>query len=199
VDFAVHAIELLLIAGVFIALGLTVAFLAVRSYVRHHWRIVRAHPVTRGAMAAAAVASAGREHYSARRTPEQVSRGTASRVRRRMWVAVDDAEQAVAHADAVGAPVAELPGVCRSLRSVAGELDSLLRLERRVGSGHQNRALRAQVAELVAASRDVQSAALAAGSDATEPQLRALVRRATDEVEIVSSALGRLRTLAPPR
>jgi hypothetical protein len=51
---------------------------------------------------------------------------------------------------------------------------------------------------LVAAARDVQSAALAAAGDATEPQLRALVRRATDEVEIVSSALGRLRTLVPP-
>ncbi len=150
-------------------------------------------------MAAVAVAAAGRERYSARRTPEQVSRGAASRVRRRMWAAVDDAEHAVAHADAMDAPVAELPAVCRSLRSVAGELDALLRLESRLGSGRQNQPVRAQVAELVAASRDVQSAALAAGSDATEPQLRALVRRATDEVEIVSSALGRLRTLVPPR
>ena len=197
-DFLVHAFEFLLIAGVLVALGLTAAFLAVRAYVRHHWRIVRVHPVTRGAMAAVAVAAAGRERYSASRTPEQVSRGAASRVRRRMWAAVDDAEHAVAHAEAMDAPVAELPAVCRSLRSVAGELDALLRLESRLGSGRQNQPVRAQVAELVAASRDVQSAALAAGSDATEPQLRALVRRATDEVEIVSSALGRLRTLVPP-
>jgi hypothetical protein len=199
VGFAEHAVEFLLIAGALVALGLTAAFFVVRSYVRNHWRMVRAHPVTRGAMAAAALAAAGRDHYSARKTPEQLSLGSSSRVRRRMWVAVDDAEHAVAHADAIGAPVAELPGVCRSLRSVAGEVDALLRLEGRLGPGRQNRAVRVQVAELVAAARDVQSAALAAGSDATEPQLRALVRRATDEVEIVSSALGRLRTLVPPR
>ena len=48
VDFLVHAFEFLLIAGVLVALGLTAAFLAVRAYVRHHWRIVRVHPVTRG-------------------------------------------------------------------------------------------------------------------------------------------------------
>jgi hypothetical protein len=198
VSFAEHAFELLLIAGVLFVVGLTAAFLVVRSFVRHHWRIVRAHPVTRGAMAAAALAEAGREHYSARRTAEQVSLGAASRIRRRMWVAVDDAEHAVTHAESRGAPVAELPAVCRSLRSVAGELDALLRLERRLGPGRQNGAVRAQVAELVTAARDVQSAALAAAGDATEPQLRALVRRATDEVEIVSSALGRLRTLVPP-
>jgi hypothetical protein len=198
VSFVEHAFEVLLIAGFLVVAGVIGAFLLVRSYVRHHWRVVRAHPVARGAMAAAALAEAGREHYSARRTPEQVSLGAASRVRRRMWVAVDDAEHAVAHAESRGAPVAELPAVCRSLRSVAGELDALLRLERRLGTGHQNRPVRTQVAELVSAARDVQSAALAAAGDATEPQLRALVRRATDEVEIVSSALGRLRTLVPP-
>jgi hypothetical protein len=198
VSFAEHAFEFLLIAGVLFVLGTIGVFLLVRSYVRHHWRIVRAHPVARGAMAAAALAEAGRERYSARRTPEQVSLGAASRVRRRMWVAVDDAEHAVEHAESRGAPVAELPGVCRSLRSVAGELDALLRLERRLGPGRQNGQVREQVAELVTAARDVQSAAIAAAGDATDSQLRALVRRATDEVDIVSTALGRLRALVPP-
>ena len=52
-----------------------------------------------------------------------------------MWVAVEDAEIAVAHAESRDAPVAELPSVCRSLRTVAGELDGLLRLERRLPAG----------------------------------------------------------------
>ena len=52
-----------------------------------------------------------------------------------MWVAVEDAEIAVAHAESHDAPVAELPAVCRSLHGVAGELDGLLRLERRLPAG----------------------------------------------------------------
>ena len=58
--------------------------------------------------------------------------------------------------------------------------------------------MRRQVAEVIGAARDVQAAALRAGSDATEPQVRALVRHAGDEVDIVSAALARLRSLARP-
>ena len=50
--------------------------------------------------------------------------------------------------------------------------------------------VRRQVAELISAARDVQAAALQAGGDATEPQVRSLVRQAGDEVEIVSAALS---------
>ena len=64
-----------------------------------------------------------------------MSRGTAARVRRRMWVAVEDAERAVAHADRTTRPWPSCPSVCRSLRTVAGELDGLLRLERRLPRG----------------------------------------------------------------
>jgi hypothetical protein len=113
-----------------------------------------------------------------------------------MWVAVDDAEKAVAHASAHDAPVAELPSVCRSLHGLADELDGLLRHERRLPRGTERTdGLRRQVAELIGASRDVQAAALRAGSDATEPQVRALVRRATDEIDIASVGLARLRSL----
>ena len=117
-----------------------------------------------------------------------------------MWVAVEDAEVAVAHADAHDAPVAELPAVCRSLRGVAGELDALLKLERRLprGTGRPD-SVRVEVAEVIGAARDVQAAALRAGGDATEPQVRALVRQARDEVDIVSTALSRMRSLAQPR
>ena len=197
--FVVHVVEFLLIAGLVAALGLAAAFLVARSYVRRHWRLLRGHVATRGVLATFAVLSAGRERYGARATPEELSRGTAARVRRRMWVAVEDAEVAVAHADSHDAPVAELPSVCRSLRSVAGELDGLLRLEHRLPRGTERAdAVRHQVAEVIGAARDVQAAALRAGSDATEPQVRSMVRQARDEVDIVSAALSRMRSIAQP-
>jgi hypothetical protein len=117
-----------------------------------------------------------------------------------MWVAVEDAEAAVAHASSHDAPVADLPSVCRSLHNVASELDGLLRMERRLPRGTpRGDAVRTQVADLMGAARDVQAAALRAGSESAEPQLRALVRQAGDEVDLVSTALARLRSVAPPR
>jgi hypothetical protein len=200
VTFVAHVVEFLLIAGLVAALGFAAAFLVARSYVRRHWRLVRGHVATRGVLATFAVLSAGRERYGTRATPEELSRGTAARVRRRMWVAVEDAEVAVAHAESCDAPVAELPSVCRSLRSVAGELDGLLRLEHRLPRGTERAdAVRHQVAEVIGAARDVQAAALRAGSDATEPQVRSMVRQARDEVDIVSAALSRMRSIAQPR
>ena len=171
-----------------------------RRYVRRRWHLVRGHPVTRGALAAGAFVWAGRERYWARATPEHLSNGSATRVRRRMWVAVEDAEKAVAHASSHDAPVADLPSVCRSLRALAGELDGLLRLERRLPWGTpRSDALRSQVAELIGASRDVQAAALRAGSDAAAPQVRALMRRAAEEIDIAAAGLARLRSVAQPR
>ncbi len=199
VTFVAHVFEFLLIAGLVVLLVVTAAFLLGRSYVRRHWRLVRGHVVVRGAQSTVALLAAGRERYAGRATPEDLSRGAASRVRRRMWVAVEDAEIAVAHADSHDAPVAELPAVCRSLRTVAGELDGLLRLERRLPAGAgRPQAVRRQVAEVISAARDVQAAAVQSGSDATEPQVRSLVRHARDEVDIVSAALSRMRSVAQP-
>jgi hypothetical protein len=199
VTFAAHVVEFLLIAGLLAVLALAAAFFVARGYVRRHWRLVRGHVATRGVLATLAVLAAGRERYAARATPSELSGGPAARVRRRMWVAVEDAEVAVAHAESHDAPVAELPTVCRSLRSVAGELDGLLRLEHRLPRGTERAdAVRHQVAEVIGAARDVQAAALRAGSDATEPQVRSMVRHARDEVDIVSAALSRMRSIAQP-
>ena len=198
--FAAHVLEFLLIAGLVVLLVVAAAFLLGRSYVRRHWRLLRGHVVLRGVQATLALLAAGRERYAGRATPDDLSRGAASRVRRRMWVAVEDAEIAVAHAGSHDAPMAELPVVCRSLRTVAGELDGLLRLERRLpGGGSRAEAVRRQVAEVIDAARDVQAAAMQAGSDATEPQVRSLVRDARDEVDIVAAALSRMRSVAQPR
>ena len=114
-----------------------------------------------------------------------------------MWMAIEDAEAAVQHADERHAPVAELPAVCRSLRHVGGELDQMLRLERRLAAGQVGPdAVRTQVAEVIRAARDVQSAALRACSDATAPQIHSLVRTVREEIEIVGAALSRMRSVA---
>jgi hypothetical protein len=199
-SFMAHVLEFLVIAGLVVGGALAVAFVLARRYVRRRWHFVRRHPLTRGAMAAGAFVLAGRERASARATPEELSSGNAARVRRRMWVAVEDADKTVAHASSHHAPVADLPAVCRSLHGLATELDGLLRHERRLPSGTQRTdALRGQVAELIGAARDVQAAALRAGSEAAEPQVRALVRRAADEIDIAAAGLARLRSLAQPR
>ncbi|HWE67695.1 MAG TPA: hypothetical protein VG298_13730 [Acidimicrobiales bacterium] len=193
-----HLLEALLIAGALLLIGAAVAFIGLRRYVRRRWHRVRSHVATREAMNGLSVLKAWRERLAARATPQELASGTATRARRRMWLAIEDAEAAVGHADTVDAPVAELPAVCRSLRRVGGELDRLLRLERRLplAQGRPD-PLRAQVAEVMQAARDVQMAALRAGSDATEPQLRSLVRDARDEVEIVAAALRRMRSVTP--
>jgi hypothetical protein len=199
-SFVVHVIEFLLVASLVAVAALGAAFVVGRAYLRRRWRLVRGHVATRGVLAGVATLAALRDRTLARATPEMLSRGSASRVRRHMWVAVEDAELAVTHASSHDAPVAELPSVCRSLRLVADELDGLLRLERRLPSGtERSDALRRQVADVIRAARDVQAASLRAGSEATEPQVRSLVRHARDEVDIVSSALASMRSLAQPR
>jgi len=40
-------------------------------------------------------------------------------------------------------------------------------------------------------------AALRACSDANEPQIRSLVRQASDEVELVAAGLARMRSITP--
>src|SRR5271156_3892534 len=144
VTFAAHVLEFLLIAGLVVVLGLVAAFVIGRRYVRRHWRLVRGHVAPRGLMAPLAFLAAGRERYAGRATPEDLSRGATSRVRRRLRVAVEDAEIAVAHAESRDAPVAELPSVCRSLQRVADELDGLLRLERRLPAGSNRADVRRQ-------------------------------------------------------
>jgi hypothetical protein len=198
VTFLEHVVEFFAIAGIVLALGLAAAFLVGRSYVRRHWRLLHGHVFVRGILASLALLAAGRERYAGRATPGDLSLGATARVRRRMRVAVEDAEIAVAHAESRHAPVAELPAVCRSLAKVADELDGLLKLERRLPTGASKADLRRQVAEVIGAARDVQAAAVRAGSDATEPQVRSLVRHASDEVDILSTALARMRSVARP-
>jgi hypothetical protein len=180
--------------------GLIVVLAGAAAYVlvRRRWRRIRDHAATRGVLATLSVVSTWRDRRAARPVAEDVGQGAAARARRRMWTAIDDAEHAVQHADALDAPVADLPAVCRSLRRVGGQLDQQLRLAQRLPARQGGAAaVRVQAGEVIRAARDVQAAALGACSDATEPQISALVREARDEIEIVASALSRLRSIAP--
>jgi hypothetical protein len=182
---------------IFVVTGLVVLLAGVAAYVvlRRRWRRVRNHAATRGVLATLSVVASWRDRFARPAVPEEASRGPAARARRRMWAAIADAEEAVQHADSLDAPVADLPAVCRSLHRVGGELDHLLRLERRLPG--RSDAIGAQVADVVRAARDVQAAALSVCSDTTEPQISALLRQARDEIDIVASTVSRLRSITP--
>ena len=124
--------------------------------------------------------------------------GSTARARRRLSLALHDAEEAVGHAQARHAPVGELPAVCRTLRRVGDELDDLLRLQGRLPARRQAiDGVRDQVRDVIDAAHDVQAAALRACSDASEPRIRALVRDVRDEVDIVAAGLARMRSVTP--
>jgi hypothetical protein len=196
VSFLLHAVAILALAGALVALAVVVAISLVRRRVRRTWQRVQSHVVTRGLLAAPSFLVAWRDRFEERATPEASSLGTAARARRHMWIAIEDAERAVDHADSLDAPVAELPSVCRTLRRAGEELDHLLRMGRRlpVDPSRPDR-VRRQVTDVIHAARDVQSAAVCACSEATEPRIRSLVRDARDEVQIVAAALSRMRSV----
>jgi hypothetical protein len=197
VSFVGQALLVLVIAGGVLALGAVAAYFLVRRVVRRRWREVRGHAVTRGVVAGASTFTAWRARAGLRAPSGELRHATPPHARRLMWRAIQDAEAAVQHADARHAPVAELPAVCRSLRHVGAELDQMLRLERRLPTGQGGPdAVRTQVSDVIRAAQDVQSAALRACSDATEPQIQSLVRTARDEIEIVGAALSRMRSIA---
>jgi hypothetical protein len=195
VSFLVHALVVIVVGGAILVLSVAASYLVVRRLVRRRWRRVRDHAATRGVLTAASVFAAWRERQGSSK-PSAIARSSAARARRTMWVAVEDAERAVRHAQDIDAPVAELPAVCRRLRGMADDLDHLLRLEGRLPAGPGRPVgVRSQVAELIHAARDVQLAALEVGSDASDLRLRSVVGDARDEVEVLAAALTRMRSV----
>ena len=191
VTFVAHVLEFLLIAGlVVVAAALAAAFLVGRSYVRRHWRLLHGHVAVRGVLATLALLAAGRERYAGRATPEDLSRA------RRPG--------APAHVGG-GRGRRDRRGPRRVARRPGGRAARGVPLAARAWPtsstgcsawsaacppGASRADVRRQVAEVIGAARDVQAAAVRAGSDATEPQVRSLVRHARDEVDIVSTALA---------
>jgi hypothetical protein len=198
VSFLAHVVEVLLVVAVLFLLGALATFVLLRRRARRRWNRWQVHPATRSVLAAAALLTGWRERRTGDRDAPAFGRGTAARARRRLSVALRDAEEAVGYASSRQAPVGELPAVCRTLRSVGDELDGLLRLQGRLPVRRQRvDAIGAQVREVVDAAHDIQAAALRACSDANEPRLRALVRDVRDEVDIVAAGLARLRSVTP--
>jgi hypothetical protein len=199
VSFLAHVVEVLLVVAVLFLLGALATFVLLRRRARRRWNRWQAHPATRSVLAATALVASWRERRTGDRdAPAAFGRGTAARARRRLSVALRDAEEAVGYASSRQAPVGELPAVCRTLRRVGDELDGLLRLQGRLPLRRQRiDAIGAQVREVVDAAHDIQAAALRACSDANEPRLRALVRDVRDEVDIVAAGLARLRSVTP--
>jgi hypothetical protein len=204
VTFVAHVVEVFLVAGVLFLLGAVAAFVWLRRRARRRWSRLQAHAAGRAVLAATSLFSAWRarradqRQVGSERPSPGYGLGSTVRARRRLSVALRDAEEAVAHASSRHAPVGELPAVCRTLRRVGDELDELLRLQGRLPARRQRiDGIGRQVREVVDAAHDVQTAALRSCSDAGEPRIRALVHDVRDEVDIVAAGLARMRSVTP--
>jgi hypothetical protein len=105
-----------------------------------------------------------------------------------MWRAVHDAERAVADARAAGAPVGELPALCRQLRAVAAQADAALRVaatggERDRGAG--------QVADVLDAARALHRTAARSMREVTGPPAAALRAQTRQEADALAAGLAR--------
>lgn len=116
--------------------------------------------------------------------------------RRRLWRAVRAAEEAVAHATAIGAPVGDLPSLCRRLRSAAVGVDRAVCAAG--ASGGVRRPLPPDVAreleDVVAAARGIHGNAVAAITETTRPSTSALVMDVHNETQALAAGLASQRT-----
>lgn len=193
------AADLLGAVAVLLLLGLgaaCVGALLVGRALHRRWRLLRSHGAVVALVALWDVASAIR----ARRRPTPVAEEsfwTSPRsVRRAVRRAVDGATSAVRTAEGLGAPVAELPALCRRLDAASADLDRVLRID---GVGPVPSSLRGQVVRVLQASDDVRRAAMTAAGDACDPRLTELARDAGDEVQLLDAGLASARaTLTRP-
>lgn len=181
------------LAAVLVIAAAAVAGLMLWRSAKRRWRMVRNHTATQTAVALWGVASS----LEARRLLSGDLSGLATlRASRRMWRAVEVAERGVGHADGVGAAVGDLPALCRRLRSVATDVDRQVQLEVAAGSPGRSAHVRRQVADVMAAARDIQQAAAVSVGDVTGPRARELAVDADREIRSLSAGLDRARQLA---
>lgn len=109
--------------------------------------------------------------------------------RRRLWRAVRAAEQAVAHATAIGAPVGDLPSLCRRLRSAALGVDRAVCAAG--AAGGVRRPLPPDVAreldDVVAAAHGIHGNAVSAITQATRSSTSALVTDVRNETQALEA------------
>lgn len=114
--------------------------------------------------------------------------------RYRLWNAVTSAEQAVSDAEKAGAPVGDLPVLCRRVRAAARDLDRLLRVTPGWGEGQAGtRSTRAQVAQLVSAAESIKQTAAAGISEFGAPGVGDLADDVRREVQALRAGLRHSR------
>lgn len=122
------------------------------------------------------------------------------RDRQRMWRAVSTASKSVETAQAAGAPIGDLPRLCKDLRRTAEHLDAFLVAQAAPTSapGHQraSRQLAASQKDLpsvLAAAADIHHSAVLALADEASPRVRALSSSVRIETEAFRSGLASAR------
>jgi hypothetical protein len=190
-------LALLVLVGM-VAAG--VALLLIGRTLLRRWRLLRSH----GAVVAALAVWDATSSWRSRRRPPDPAAVSGEKfwssprdVRRALRRSVDAAVDSVRTADELGAPVAELPAVCRRLQAAATDLDRVIRLDQ---AGSVPPSVRGQVRDVVQAATDVRRVAVAAAGHACDPAVAELVRDVADEARLLEAGLARTRSVAlPPR
>jgi hypothetical protein len=174
--------------------GLVVTGFLVWRVARRKWRAVRGHGAVIGASALWEATAVRRRRGGEATTPAEVGQWTPGRARREMWRSVDQADAALRTAAELGAPLAELPSLCRRLHAAAVDLDKVLRVE---PAGTVPTEVRTQVHEVMRAAGDIQRAAVVSASDANGPRVRDLTRDALQEIELLDAGLAAAQAALP--
>jgi hypothetical protein len=176
--------------------GLLVTGFLVWRVARRKWRTFRTHGAVLGATALWEAAAVRRRRGGEVPTPEEVGQWSPGRARKEMWRSVDQADAALRTAADLGAPLAELPSLCRRLHSAAADLDKVLRVE---PAGPVPTEVRTQVHEVMRAAGDIQRAAVVSASDANGSQVQDLTRDAVHEIELLDAGLASAQAVLPHR
>ncbi len=184
-----------LLAGFTFLVVLTGGFLLWR-YGRRKLRAFRSHGAVIGATAFWDAAASNRwNRADGVVTSAELRQWSAARVGKEMWRAVDRASAAVRAADELGAPIAELPSLCRRLQSAAVDIDKVLRVD---PAARVPAEVGEQVLEVLRAADDVQQAAVASAGEASGQRIRELTEDAGHELSLLDAGLDTLRAYRGP-
>jgi len=188
-----------ILAGTALFVALMLAGLVVTGFLlwrlaRRKWRALHSHGAVIGATALWEAAAVRRRQGGEPTSPDEVAQWSPSRARKEMWRSVDQADAAVRAAADVGAPVAELPSLCRRLNAAAVDLDKVLRVE---PAGPVPMAIRTQVHGVMQAAGDSQRAAVVSASDANGQRVEDLTRDAVHEIELLDAGLASAQAVLP--
>ncbi len=195
----VHTLTRLLLDLVVLSVAVLAAVaafaLALRWAVRRRWRSLRARLTANGVGlvtgSASALLSRRAEPGGAIGLPWRPE----ERARRHLGRAVSGAETAVRSAAAAGAPVGELPALCRRLRAAATDADTLLRIGT-AGRTECPDEVRVQVADVLDAADSIRAAALAAARAHAAPHSRTLAEDAAREAQALIAGSARAQVAA---